>query len=312
MENFDIPLLLITFNRKDTVMQVFDEIKKIKPSKLYISSDGARGNVSGESSLVLEIRDTLLRNIDWECDIRTLFREKNLGCKNAVFGAIDWFFDNEEMGIILEDDTVPDFSFFNYCEELLHKYKDDTRIGIISGNNHINVKPHDGSSYLFSKFMFIWGWATWRRAWKNMKLNMEFLDERYKDSLLNNMGYSSRSINYWNNCIAAIYEQRVNTWDYQWIMSLRSQSQYCIFPKTNLVANIGFGTASTHNKSSSVRNELFLKKNEIDFPLVHPDFIIPDYGFESYYEKNMILIPKRINKIIPRFIKEFLKKVLKK
>jgi len=139
VDNFTPPkpletaVLFLVFNRLDTTKQVFEAIKKAKPPRLYIAADGARKNIDNEDKIVQDIRNYLISNIDWECEVKTLFREKNLGCKYAVSGAIDWFFENKEMGIILEDDCLPSQSFFWFCEELLNKYKDDKRIFLISG-----------------------------------------------------------------------------------------------------------------------------------------------------------------------------------
>ena len=143
-------VLFVVFNRLDTTKQVFKAIREAKPPRLYIASDGARETKDGEEQIVKNVREYITSHIDWECEVKTLFREKNLSCGPSVKNAIDWFFQHEECGIILEDDTVPNMSFFRYCEELLIKYKDDTRIGMISGNNHINFIP-ETDSYLFSK-----------------------------------------------------------------------------------------------------------------------------------------------------------------
>ncbi len=161
---FQTPILFLIFNRPDTTKRVFESISRVKPTKLYIAADGARKNKVGEVLLCQETRN-IIELIDWECEIKTLFRTENLGCKIAVSSAIDWFFENEEQGIILEDDCLPHPSFFGYCETLLNYYKDDLRIGHIGGDNFQKGKKRGEGSYYFSQYYFIWGWAIWKLAW---------------------------------------------------------------------------------------------------------------------------------------------------
>ena len=134
------PVLLIVFNRPDTTKRVFEAIKKAKPPKLFISSDGARNERKGEVWLVNEVRNYVLSNIDWKCEVKTKFNETNLGCGKAIHEAISWFFNNVDDGIIIEDDCLPSASFFTYCEELLDYYRDNKNIWNIGGYNSINVK----------------------------------------------------------------------------------------------------------------------------------------------------------------------------
>jgi hypothetical protein len=141
-------VLFLVFNRLDVTKQVFQAIRQAKPPRLYIAADGARKNKEGEAAKVIAVRDHVLESIDWDCEVKTLFREENLGCKYAVSGAIDWFFEQEEMGIILEDDCLPSQSFFWFCEELLLRYKGDMRVGHIAGYNHFPGRV-TASSYFF-------------------------------------------------------------------------------------------------------------------------------------------------------------------
>ena len=159
------PVLFLVFNRPDTTKQVFEAIRQAQPPRLYIASDGHRSDREGEWEKVKTVRDYVVNNIDWDCEVKTLFREKNLGCRIAVSTAISWFFENEEQGIILEDDCFPDQSFFPFCEELLWKYQDDKRIMMITGTNSLGTWKSELQSYHFSIYGSIWGWATWKRAW---------------------------------------------------------------------------------------------------------------------------------------------------
>jgi hypothetical protein len=305
--NNSTAILLITFNRLDTSKLVFEAIKMAEPPRLYIASDGPRDHVEGEAAAVNEVREYLLKNIDWPCEVKTLFRETNLYCAGSISGAISWFFENEEMGIILEHDTVPDQSFFQYCQELLIKYKTDERVGVISGNNHIySYKCKD--SYLFSKNQCLWGWATWRRAWKNHDQNLKNLESDYRDDIISNMGYSKRSINHWEMNIESIELGRVSTWDYQWFLSLGAQNQLCIFPATNLVANIGFGENATHCKGDAPLG--YTDIDTLEFPLKHPDFFVPNRNFEKKFEVAKIKVKTFWKKLIPRSLKKQIKKIL--
>jgi hypothetical protein len=155
-------VLFLVFNRLDTTKQVFEAIRQAEPPRLYVAADGARANKEGEADKAQAVRDYIMQNIDWEYEVKTLFQEENLGCKYAVSGAIDWFFENEEMGIILEDDCLPSQSFFWYCEELLKKYKDNTRVWHIGGTNTEIISKDILSSFYFSQLNNIWGWATWK------------------------------------------------------------------------------------------------------------------------------------------------------
>jgi len=300
-------VLFIIFNRLDTTKEVFAAIKKAQVPRLYIASDGARADKEDEEVKVQAIRNYVTEHIDWDCEVKTLFREKNLSCGPSVKSAIDWFFSFEEEGIILEDDVVPVQSFFYYCEELLEKYRDDFRVGMINGTNHIGfLSEHD--SYLFSKYKSGWGWATWKRAWINMDLEMNWTHTEFQESILWNMGHSKKSVKFWKSIIYQIKHNQVSAWDYQWAFSLASQNQLGIVPKNNLVANIGFGDDATHTFGSP--KDSFIISKDIQFPLKHPVYILPNSDYDHQYETEILRFAWK--KFIPRFIRSFLKSFLTK
>jgi hypothetical protein len=200
---FKSPILFLIFNRPDTTKAVFESIKSIKPLKLYIAADGARGNKLGEDLLVEETR-AIIQSVDWECEVKTLFRKENLGCKVAVSSAIDWFFENEEQGIILEDDCLPDASFYGFCENLLDYYKNDERVFHISGNNFQDGIIRGDGSYYFSKYNHSWGWATWRRVWKTYDVNMKGLTKALDLKVFENT-LSKSELSFWLNCFEEIF-----------------------------------------------------------------------------------------------------------
>ena len=282
---YQVPILLIIFRRKNVALQSLERIRKIQPAKLYIAGDGARSHVKGEQEAVEETRKAVLDAIDWPCDIHTLFQEQNLGCSKGVYTAINWLFENEEKGIILEDDCMMQESFFPFVEELLERYKNDERIGMIDGANYIKeVSIPD--SYGFSRYKATNGWATWRRAWKNMDLNMDWRQTPYADSIIANMGYRSRDIKYWKYRINVVDHNDVSAWDWQWYFTLAAHNQLGIYPCCSLQSNIGFGEGATHTSSGKTPDYYFTDK-EIEFPLRHPKYVVPYTPFEKgFYNQN--------------------------
>lgn len=288
-EKFDTALLFLVFNRLDTTKLVFNTIKKAKPPRIYIAADGARDNNPAEEETVKQVRDYVLGQIDWDCEVKTLFRENNLGCKYAVSSAIDWFFENEEMGIILEDDCLPVTSFFWFCQDLLNKYKDDLRIWHISGNN---IKSDFVRNKEFSYFFggintSIWGWATWRDRWKEYDVEMSdyktFLEKGHKDDLFDGGKAVKSRLMEFNNVLNGL-----DTWDFQWTYTRYKNNGLSIKPTVNLIKNIGFGNKSTntHSKKDFRAN---LETADIEFPLKHPSFILRD---SSYEKKIFIAVPQ--------------------
>lgn len=302
---FDIPVLFIIFKRPQIAAVAFEQIKKVKPSKLYIACDAARTNVPEEEMLVDETKKLILGMIDWDCQLNTLYQEKNQGCANAVYKAISWLFANEEYGVILEDDCVPNQSFFLFTEELLLKYKNDTRVGMICGTNRIKFKISD--SYVFSNYKACWGWATWKRAWLNMDILMNWSETDRILDVIENSGYRAHDIKYWKYRIKLIRKKQVDAWDWQWYFSLASQNQLAIFPKTNLIKNIGFGDGATH--TSGKIGEEYLKTADIDFPMNHPHYVLPHVQFEKEFYRNNNTFINCVKMLIPYSVKNILKKI---
>lgn len=272
------PVLFMVYNRPDTTMQVFEVIRSAKPARLYLASDGARLFKEGEAELVEEIREYILSRIDWECEVKTLFRDKNLGCRNAINSAIDWFFENEEMGIILEDDCLPSQSFFRYCGCLLEKYKNDTRIMCISGTNYFPGKSRPDYSYFFFETPLIWGWATWRRAWGlNAKVVENFYALKPSGIPLTPGKLGNRM---WWDKVGKTAENKIDTWDYLWVFTNLINSGLTIIPRDNLVKNIGIGHANSTHTSKLIKNQV-VESKELPFPLNHPPFVRTDYRYDK-------------------------------
>ncbi|MCK4664221.1 MAG: hemolysin hemolytic protein [Bacteroidales bacterium] len=283
---FETPILYIIYNRVEHVKQTFSQIIKTKPKKLFIAADGPDVLKNGDDYKCKVTRELVLSEINWACEVKTLFRERNLGCKIAVSSAIDWFFENVEQGIILEDDILPDKSFFYFCQELLIKYRYDTRIMQINGLNHFN-SVDISYSYFFAKFGPCWGWATWRRAWEKNDVNMTKWTEIKKKKLYHSFCDSEAEQQWRINLFDTIFNNNIDTWDYQWVFTKLIESGLCITPKTNLIKNIGFMNDATHTGTlpSYMRN---VKLNAINFPLVHPEYILRNAKLDMEYFKSVV------------------------
>lgn len=305
---YNIPILFIIFRRKDIALESFESIRKVKPLYLYIACDGARDGVNGEVKKVEETRQAILNAIDWECDVHTLFRDHNLGCSEGVYSAINWLFEHEERGIIIEDDCVMRSSFFPFVEEMLERYNNDERIGMIDGANYMNTPiPY---SYGFSRFKSTNGWATWKRAWINMDLDMNWRGGKYEESILANTGYRAKDKKYWKYRLKAIDSHTVSAWDWQWYFTLAAQNQLGIYPNISLQTNIGFGEDATHTSSNSTPDR-YISKGEMIFPLQHPKYVVPYEPFEKEFFQQNVTLFERIKELFPIRIKELIKKMIR-
>ncbi|MBE9598805.1 nucleotide-diphospho-sugar transferase [Pedobacter sp. MC2016-24] len=239
------PLLFLIFNRPDTTLEVFEMIKKVKPSRLYIAADGPRRNKAMEANLCIESR-AILSRIDWDCEVKTLFRNENLGCKLAVSTAIDWFFEQEEEGIILEDDCLPALSFFYFCDQMLEKYRKDERIRHISGCNLHSGKTWGEASYYFTESTNIWGWASWRRVWKDYDRDLVQYQESDVRAQLSKIFYDDFLAEQWINIFKELKADKINTWDFQLAFLNYFNHGLSVNPNVNLITNIGFRADATH------------------------------------------------------------------
>lgn len=275
-----VPVLLLTFNRLNTTQQVFKQVAQYRPSKLYLASDGPRTHVQGEKDKVDQIRHFLTENIDWECEVKTLFRPANLGCKIAVSEAISWFFEQEEYGIILEDDCLPHLSFFAFCATMLVTYRDDTRIMQVSGSNFIGpYTPDPQYRYFFSKYGGIWGWASWRRAWKHFELSPEKYHQAKASEILK--GFLGNAHAWRMSLYEQVFEKKLDTWDYQWSFARAINSGLAIVPAVNLVKNIGFGTDASHtHKATSDIADMQTSKLDMQHFQLNP-FVVPDQHYDE-------------------------------
>jgi hypothetical protein len=265
-------VLLLIFNRPDTTQQVFEAIRRARPSRLYVAADGPRQDRPGERERCESVRE-IATDIDWPCELHTLFRTTNLGCKMAVSGGISWFFEHEAEGIILEDDVLPDPTFFRFCGELLERYRLEAKVMMISGNYLLGPKQRPATSYYFSRYTHIWGWATWRRAWAHYDREMHQWPKLKPTDFLLRVGGGARDFQrHWSRIFDATHGNQVDTWDYQWFFASLVQNGLTAMPSKNLVKNIGFGTDATHTTSDAgALGRLPLET--MRFPLDHPTAI---------------------------------------
>lgn len=282
----DIPVLLIFFTRVEQTTKVFEEIKKARPSKIYLYQDGPRIGRPDDVENINKCR-LIVEDIDWDCKVYKKYQESNFGCDPSEYISQKWMFETEEYGIVLEDDDVPSQSFFLFCKVLLEKYKNDTRINMICGMNSTDVSEHIDESYLFTRLGSIWGWASWKRVIDTWDGEYKWLEnEKYISKLknaINDNSYfrivlkNSRS----HKLTGKAHYESING------VSMFLNNRLNIVPKYNMISNIGVGTETTHGVSDVkllprlARRLLYKKRYEIDFPLIHPKYITRDLKFEK-------------------------------
>jgi len=285
MEQYtESPVLLIVFNRPDTTQIVFDAIRKAKPGKFYIAADAPRdGNVADEKNCAL-VKE-IVKKVDWDCDVHYRFAEVNQGCGPGPFNAISWVFEHEDRTIILEDDCVPALPFFNYCSELLERYKNDTRIWEISGNQYTEEAVTTPHSYFFSKYGHSWGWATWKRCWNEMDMAMTKYPLIIEQDLYKSAFRTDKEARFFQKLINKIYTDKImmsHIWDFQFGFAITSNGGICIVPIKNLVTNIGY--IGTHAESKKHFHDRPVDEN---YKIVsHPDFILLDVNYDAYHFKH--------------------------
>lgn len=268
MNDFDIPILIICFNRPERTKYVFNSVRQANPKKIYVSFDGPRNE--NDIKLIKQNED-LLNRIDWgKCEVNILKNRINKGAQIAVFEAINWLFENEEYGIILEDDIMPYQEFYYYCKVLLEKYKDDKHIASISGWSYFYKKLPDNYkyTYYFSHIQSSWGWATWKDRWENMDITLQNTDFNVIEENLRKDNIDEHIIAYYKN-IFYNHDILKTTWDYQFLFScLMAQNKYCIQPIKRFVENIGYGTDCAHPSSI---NPNVVDRIETNFNFSHPE-----------------------------------------
>jgi glycosyl transferase family 2 len=290
--HFDLtcpPVLLLAFNRPDTTARVLQSVQAAQPGRLYLAVDGPRDDRPEDAQRVRQVQE-LAANLPWSSEVRTLFRDRNLGCKLAVSQAITWFFSEVDAGIILEDDCVAHPSFFPYAAELLERYRDDERIMMISGDNFQHGRRRAGYSYYFSRYTHIWGWATWRRAWQRYDHRMAAWPELRDGGWLMDVLGEREAAEYWARVFEETFSERNNSWAYRWMFAAWSHSGLTVLPSVNLVSNIGFGEQATHTLRHDA-SKANLGLGEMVFPLRHPPYLIRDAQADAYSQRHLFPAP---------------------
>ena len=265
-------------------------LASIQPTRLFITADGPRKGNEEDLKNCEEVRN-IIKNIHWECDVKYLLREENWGCKNAVADAISWFFNEVEQGIILEDDCLPNKSFFDFCEQMLEKHKQDMQIMHIGGTNFQSDDFAITSSYYFSRIAHIWGWATWKRAWELYKVDISDYTPKNLKHWFDHYGFPQNSFLYWHNAFKSVNNNKINTWDYQWTYTIWKHNGLSIIPGKNLVTNIGFTQDATHTIKGAEEYALLpvFEINEITHPNSKVVNLTADnYTFNKWYVKRSL------------------------
>ncbi len=250
----DTAVLLAVFNRPDQTRRVFDAIRAARPKRLFVTADGPRPHVQGDAARCEETR-RIATAVDWDCQVVTRFGATNLGVKQALSAGISWFFDQVEDGIILEDDCLPDATFFSFCAELLACYRDDEKIMQISGSNFLpagTITPQN--SYYCTAINDIWGWATWRRAWRHFDLDMpgyaRFRSEGRIQSYFGDRAIADWMQSYFDEAELYRDNERIGIWSSAWSYAMCREGGYTLAPSHNLVANIGIEGDATNSGAS--------------------------------------------------------------
>lgn len=280
-----VPILFLTFNRPEHTRRTLARIRAAAPARLYVHCDGARDGKPGEAEQVKMVRQIIETGIDWDCEVKTLYREQNFGLRAGVYDALNWFFQAEPFGIVLEDDCLPDLSFFDFCAGLLQRYADNEQIMHIGCSNLAERYTADmEESYVFSKFSFVWGWASWRRAWQRMSLELDGLEQFEAEGNIQNFIGDRAAQAYMLDKFRVTQRRENNSWAYAWFYSILKNNGLCVVPTLNLVQNTGVGDESATNTKGANKSAAIEAKS-LRFPLRHPtDFTVnPDLEKRFFY-----------------------------
>ena len=296
------PVLFLIFNRPEITQQVFSAIRKAKPPRLYVAADGPRSDYVNEDEKCEHSRK-IATNVDWDCEVKTLFRDQNIGCRLAVGQAIYWFFEQEPEGIILEDDCLPSQSFFWFCQEMLEYFRNDKAVGVICGfySNELEYKP--SASFFFSRYLRVWGWAGWRRSNEGYDSNINLLIEKqntWKKDIFSRTDIFLKR--YWQDMFEEVGSGKIDTWDIQLQYLLWQKKQQVIVSSKNLVQNIGWAQGA-HPLTKDHNHEL--ATSEINFPLTGPEMRERDTRADQVIEKISYQIT------IFSFLKKLLRKMIR-
>lgn len=288
---FDVPVALIVFNRPDTTARVLEVVRTVRPRRLLVVADGPRENRPGEAEQCRLTR-ALFEDVGWDCAVSQNFSPTNLGCGGRPSSGISWVFDQVEEAVILEDDCVAHRDFFPFCGELLARYRHQPQIRHIGGSNFQAGQRRGDFSYYFSKYAHIWGWATWRRAWRDYDFEMRDWPAWRDAGGLNAWCEVPGEAPVWNRHFDQMHDSPVkSTWDFQWNYQLWRRNGLAIIPEQNLVSNIGFGAGAAH--TTEINEFANLPTAGLDWPLRHPTLLARDVAADAHTAQRMFVAPKR-------------------
>lgn len=319
MESVCPPVLIVGFNRPECLQEVFERVREIKPRDLFLALDFPRVGKSDEEGY--EKCKHIFEGVNWECNLHRNYAPKNMGCRDRMTSAISWAFESVDRLVILEDDCVPELTFFRFCGELLEKYKDDTRVGMIAGcDEHFHVKELElnGESYYFDRFSSIWGWATWKRVWDIHDVNISYWPEfRKRFGLMYGYYRDKRAVKDRMLYTDLLYKKEAGAWAGCWATHLYKENMLCVHPAVNLISNNGCGGSSRSDKKrlhwwQSRGTTLWVRRptEPMIFPLKHPITFLPNIYSEHWrFLDSDVLMPwyrrfyRKIRRVVGRFLR---------
>jgi hypothetical protein len=291
------PVAMLVFNRPEQTARVFAEVRRARPPVLLLVADGPRADRPGEADLCARTR-AIVQDVDWPCRVLSNFADANLGCKGRVASGVRWVFEQCEEAIVLEDDCLPDPTFFRFCQEVLARYRDDPRVYMICGHNFLRGrKRRNPDSYYFTKYTHVWGWASWRRAIQtHYDPDARAWPEMRDGGWLRDYLHNDEEVAYWTPGFEDVYTGRLDTWDYQMSISAWANNLLSIIPSTNLITNIGFGPQATHTMTgtSDLAN---MPLEPMTFPLRHPNLMIRDAWADEIMRREIYRLPSFARKV---------------
>jgi hypothetical protein len=244
-------VLILSFNRPEKSFALINHLRRVAPNRIYFAVDGPRVENLADERNVLRVKDCI-KYVDWDCEVKTLYQSDNLGCRMAVISAIDWFFTQEDFGVILEDDTFPDPSFFDYVEEMRNLYEEDERVMHISGGiNSLAIVDSEIDHY-FSKHINVWGWATWAKHWKRFDLNEILNSKKIELGLFRKHFKNLYQAVWYQRYVWESKSQKATSWAVPWSYCIIKLGGICVSPTSNLVLNTGFDGVGTHGTSEKM------------------------------------------------------------
>lgn len=269
------PVIFLIFNRPEATRAVFDRIRAARPAKLIVVSDGPRADRPGEEAKVLASR-AITAEIDWPCEVKRDYATANLGCRARISSGLTNAFRQVDHAIVLEDDCLPEPSFFPFCENLLARYRNERRVSAIGGTSFFPF-PNYPYSYKFSIYPHFWGWATWARAWEQYaSTENRWLESRDRHRLIAHACPSQHEFRYWERALDSCFDGTLSSWGYQWMLTGWLNHTLTAVPKHNLITNIGFGEAATHTKS---KHFSAMRSSPIG-EILHPPSIVHDAALD--------------------------------